>query len=251
MSGTIWCQADSANSWHASRAVRGWPWTLIYKQAICCHAAAAASKCRVLPCCPAASKNRSRFESLIGDKVWFSPSGPTVHSAPDLKCPLSLSSSKKGPQHRQAPGTESDICSWESWCDFCCSNGRQINETMIKVLSKKQCSDCYKQQKWDFFLLLLIRNFYFEMKLLIWGRRLESWILKLPWNWIPQNNIKVAFYLCRLPSCMSARGSQEIKDTGGDKLANDPKDFSIQLSICVLFCLASLNLFPPPVYWIP
>lgn len=83
MSGTIWCQADSANSWHAPRAERGWPWALICKQAICCHAAAA-SKCRprVLHCCPAASKNRSRFESLIGDKVWFSPSGPTVHSAP-------------------------------------------------------------------------------------------------------------------------------------------------------------------------
>lgn len=166
MSGTIWCQADSANSWHASRAERGWPWTLIYKQAICCHAAAAAaSKCRprVLPCCPAASKNRSRFESLIGDKVWFSPSGPTVHSAPDLKCPLSLSCSKKGPQHRQAPGTESDICSRESRCDFCCSNGRQTNETMITVLSKNSAVTVINSKSEISFCYYWKEFFYFEM----------------------------------------------------------------------------------------
>lgn len=47
---------------------------------------------------------------------------------------------------------------------------------------------------------------------------------------------------------MAARPAQEIKHTGGDKLANDTKDFSIQLSICVLCCCfvwLHLNLFFP------
>lgn len=76
------------------------------KKAICCHAAAAAaaaSKCRVLHCCPA-FKNRSRFESLIGDKVWFSPSG-TAGICPGPQMPtfsaLQQKKEEKEPQHRQ------------------------------------------------------------------------------------------------------------------------------------------------------
>lgn len=80
------------------------------------------------------------LRAWLGIKCGLVSPGPRSTLPPTLKFPLSLSSSKKGPQHRQAPGTESDICSRESWCDFCCSNGRQTNETMITVLSKKKNS---------------------------------------------------------------------------------------------------------------